>query len=243
MNASEIAADIKSYCIANQNDELVRKYSRYFKDGCYDAWGLDHDQIYLKLNEILADISLSFKTAVAAGKILLHSGKYEEVFFAILIFKYFYSEYDKTTLAKIADIYDLGVRNWAHSDHICGELFRPMLKDKIIQYTDLEPWLTAENKFRRRSVPVACINLLKTTKDYQPLLNFIEPLMQDSEREVHQGVGWFLREAWKLKPNQVEPFLIKYKNTAPRLIFQYATEKMTKEQKELYRKEKTTKNK
>jgi len=46
------------------------------------------------------------------------------------------------------------------------------------------------------------------------------------------------REAWKLRPEQVEQFLLKWKDTAPRLIFQYATEKMTAENKISFRKEK-----
>ena len=46
------------------------------------------------------------------------------------------------------------------------------------------------------------IELLKTTTDYANLFAFIEPLMLDSERMVHQGLGWFLREAWKLKKKE-----------------------------------------
>jgi 3-methyladenine DNA glycosylase AlkD len=69
-------------------------------------------------------------------------------------------------------------------------------------------------------------------------ISFIEPLMTDKEREVHQGVGWFLREAWKIEPAPVEEFLLKYKDTAPRLIFQYATEKMTAEGKSRFRRSK-----
>jgi len=52
---------------------------------------------------------------------------------------------------------------------------------------------------------------------------------------VHQGVGWFLREAWKIRPKETESFLLKYKDTSPRLIFQYATEKMTPKQKLRFR--------
>jgi hypothetical protein len=36
----------------------------------------------------------------------------------------------------------------------------------------------------------------------------------------------------------VNAFLLRYKDTAPRLIFQYATEKTTPEQKQRFRKEK-----
>ena len=63
-------------------------------------------------------------------------------------------------------------------------------------------------------------------------------MMMDPEREVHQGLGWFLREAWKKQPEPTELFLLKWKNTAPRLIFQYATEKMTPEGKQKFRKQK-----
>jgi 3-methyladenine DNA glycosylase AlkD len=79
---------------------------------------------------------------------------------------------------------------------------------------------------------------MKETKKVQEYVNFIEPLMMDPEREVHQGVGWFLREAWKIQPAPVEEFLLKYKDTAARLIFQYATEKMDSEQKERFRRTK-----
>ena len=41
----------------------------------------------------------------------------------------------------------------------------------------------------------------------------------DPEREVHQGVGWFLREAWKIEPLPVEEFLLKYKETAAKTDF------------------------
>ena len=50
--------------------------------------------------------------------------------------------------------------------------------------------------------------------------------MMDPERVVQQGLGWFLRETWKKHPKAVEAFLLEWKDRSPRLIFQYATEKM-----------------
>jgi 3-methyladenine DNA glycosylase AlkD len=111
-------------------------------------------------------------------------------------------------------------------------------KKEIITYPDLDTWRTGKNKFQRRAVPVSLIKELKKISDYQPYLDFIEPMMMDPEREVHQGLGWFLREAWKRQPQQIEPFLYKWKNKAARLVFQYATEKMTPAEKQRYRKEK-----
>jgi 3-methyladenine DNA glycosylase AlkD len=103
---------------------------------------------------------------------------------------------------------------------------------------DFRPWLRSEYKFQRRCVPVTLIKSLKTTDDFKLLFDFIEPLMKDPEREVHQGTGWFLREAWKIKREVTEKYLFRHRNTAPRLIIQYATEKMSKDERLRYRKEK-----
>jgi 3-methyladenine DNA glycosylase AlkD len=82
-------------------------------------------------------------------------------------------------------------------------------------------------KYQRRAVPVSMLGLVKKGDDVRPLLEFIRPMMLDPERVVHQGLGWFLREAWKKQPKPVEAFLLEYKDAAARLIFQYATEKMS----------------
>jgi 3-methyladenine DNA glycosylase AlkD len=85
-------------------------------------------------------------------------------------------------------------------------------------------------------VPVTLIKVLKIHKNFNELFNFIACLMSDPEREVHQGTGWFLREAWKVNPEETELFLIKWKDISPRLIIQYATEKMTPDHKVKFRK-------
>ena len=68
---------------------------------------------------------------------------------------------------------------------------------------------------------------------------FIDTLMMDTEREVHQGLDWFLRKCWKRNRRITEDFLMKWKNDCARLIIQYATEKMTKEERLGFRKDKT----
>ena len=50
--------------------------------------------------------------------------------------------------------------------------------------------------------------------------------------------GLYEEIKWKIKKDDTESFLLKWKNEAPRVIFQYATEKMTKEEKQKFRKEK-----
>jgi 3-methyladenine DNA glycosylase AlkD len=88
------------------------------------------------------------------------------------------------------------------------------------------------------------IKYLKNEPPINSLLDFIDPLMMDEEKVVRQGLGWFLRKAWKKHPAPVEKFLLKWKDKCGRLIIQYATEKMKPKDKEKFRKNKkfTTNN-
>ncbi len=101
----------------------------------------------------------------------------------------------------------------------------------------MKDWRVSPSRWTRRAVPVSLLALIKTVEP-SLLLEFVEPMMLDQERVVHQGLGWFLRELWKKHPTEVEELLLKYKNISARLIFQYATEKMTKEQKLRFSKDK-----
>jgi len=144
-------------------------------------------------------------------------------------------QFTPETFQRIGGWLEHGVRNWAHSDVICGELLVPCLKTRVTRRSAMSSWRDSETKWMRRAVPVALLSLLDGSVKTETLLRFVRPLMEDKERVVHQGVGWFSREAWKRDPAPVETFLMEWKDTAPRLIFQYATEKMTADQKARYR--------
>jgi len=237
MKATELYEEIRSYCRANANQAVVKKYSRYFKEG-YDAYGLTREQLEGKVASLMGDKRVNMKLVLSASRLLVKSGKYEETSFAILLLKGSSEQFTPETFEEIGKWFEIGIVNWGHTDVICGLLISQFFKKNIISLDTLSDWRTAANKYQRRAVPVAMIELLKSTKDYAPLFAFIEPLMTDEQRVVHQGLGWFLREAWKLKRKETEAFLLKWKDEAPRLIFQYATEKMTAKEKERFRKDK-----
>ncbi len=237
MRAKELCEDIRSYCRDNADEAVVKKYSRYFKEG-YDAYGVSRDKFDGKVESLLSEGSVNMKLVLTASRRLVRSGKYEETSFAIRLLKEFPEKFDAGTFAQIEKWFEIGIVNWAHTDVICGDLISQFLERDIVPLEALSQWRTAKNKFQRRAVPVALISRLKSTSDYTPLFTFVEPLMQDPQRVVHQAMGWFLREAWKLRAKQTETFLLKWKNDAPRLIFQYATEKMTPQQKKRFKREK-----
>ena len=237
MKATELFEEIRKYCKANADEAVVKKYSRFFKEG-YDAYGLTREKLEDKVGSILTDKKVNLKLVLSTSRLLVKSGKYEETSFAILLLKEFSEQFTAGTFKEIGKWFDIGIINWGHTDVICGMIIAEFFERKIITLDALVDWRTSKNKFQRRAVPVAMIEILKDTANYKSLFGFIEPLMLDEERMVRQGLGWFLREAWKIRKQETEAFLLKWKDKAPRLIYQYATEKMTSEEKKRFKKEK-----
>lgn len=233
---STAVAEIRAFCQANADPAVVKKYAKYFKEG-YDGYGIDKEvwkahgtRFYDKYRG-----QLDLAGFLRLGNRLFESGKYEEGSFAIVSVRPFLREFTAQSFQGVGEWLEKGVRNWAHTDVICGELLSPCLKSGAVPYAELESWRESSSRWKRRAVPVALLSLISRVET-SALLAFIRPLMMDSERVVHQGLGWFLRETWKKDPVPVEEFLLEWKDRAARLIFQYATEKMTAEQKARFRK-------
>jgi len=232
-----LAAAIREYCEAHANPTQAARYGRYFTEG-YDAWGIDgknplwNEQIktWFAQNQ-----KLGLKGFLKLGEHLFAHGKYEEALVAIHFLGSYHDTIDAAVLPGIAKWFEAGVRNWAHTDVLCGMVLSPALQAKKFPLAGLATWKQSPLKFQRRAVPVAMLGLLKTKAKTKPLLQFVTPLMRDPEKVVQQGLGWFLREAWKRDHGPVEEFLLKHKDEAPRIIIQYATEKMKPEQKALYK--------
>jgi hypothetical protein len=238
--AEELVAEIQAFCIANQDSKKAQRYTRFFREG-YDAWGLDKDHAFYtqKRPEWLERYrDLGLRGFFKAAEMLFATGKYEEGAAAIWFVIQLRDQFDAGMTGCLARFFRAGIRNWAHTDVLSGEVIAPLLADGRIELSSLAVWRESDLKFQRRAVPVSMLGLLKSQRPIRPLLDFLRPLMLDRERVVQQGLGWFLREAWKKYPKPVETFLKEWKDESPRLIFQYATEKMSPELRARFRRRK-----
>jgi 3-methyladenine DNA glycosylase AlkD len=239
--AQRLTAEVREYCAAHADPSKTQKWQRYFTEG-FDAWGLldPKDPLFnAKQAEWFEKYSgLGLRGFLKTGELLFTSGKYEEGSLAIRLLKEYRDEIDSRAVAGLAKWFKAGIGNWAHTDVLCGELISPLLQCGRVGLEALAPWRESKLKYQRRAVPVVMLGLLKCGGEIQPLLEFIRPLLMDEERVVHQGLGWFLREAWKKHPKPVEAFLLEYRDSAPRLIFQYATEKMKPAERARFRRQK-----
>jgi hypothetical protein len=251
--ARTVFQQIHEFCVRKADAAQAAKYARFFTEG-YDPYGLTDKDPEWKANR--SKWTEMMRTAGAGAlfdccDLLVATGKYEEASLAILMVSDL-PEFDSPEafqriarwfIAPEGSEYPKGIRNWAHGDVLCGEVLSRYLRAKVIGIEDLVAWRDSAHKFQRRAVPVTfCTPMnssrtwLDSAKSYAPLFRLLEPLMSDKERVVQQGAGWLLREAWKRDAKQTEPFLMRFKDTAPRLIYQYATEKMDKAAREKFRK-------
>jgi len=237
MSPSELINEIRTYCTEHADAERALKSQRYFKEA-FIGYGLNAPQIYAKVKELLKSNEFALPTVLEAAPILMKSRKYEEITFALLLLDGKWKQFTPETFHIIGNWFNFSIHNWAHADTLGMFILPKFLDKKILEMNDFSPWIDSPFKFQRRCVPVTLIKHIKKTRQVMPSILFVEKLMTDPEREVHQGIGWFLREAWKISPAEVELFLEKWKDTAPRLIFQYACEKMTAENKLRFRRKK-----
>jgi 3-methyladenine DNA glycosylase AlkD len=238
MKVNEIYEDFTNFCRNNSDPNIVKKYSRFFTEG-YDAYGVDSKLLESTLKEKIEFYKdkLSIKDVLELCTLFYKSGKYEEGGIAMWFMRAFSKNFKKNHINSIKEWLDKYITNWAHTDILSGEVISTFLTNDIIKLSDIENWKISKSKWTRRAVPVSLIKTIKKEK-VSVLLKFIDPLIEDDEKVVQQGLGWFLREAWKKEPKEVEKYLLKIKDYSPRLIIQYATEKMNKAQKAKYKKTK-----
>ena len=239
MSINKLLAEIKNFYTDNADEKIVKKYAKFFVEG-YDPYGVDPKlmvpQRELWLNKYKDE--LGFEGILKLSDLLVKSGKYEEAFTAFFFAKSFSDQFNPMTLEKFGQWLESDIKNWAHTDSLCGDILPQFILKNIVSLDAFSDWRKSDSKWQRRAVPVTMIKLLKTKIPIKSLLDFIGPLMLDEEKVVHQGLGWFLREAWKLYPKPAEAFLLKWKDKCARLIIQYATEKMSAKEKLRFRKSK-----
>jgi len=233
--------EIREFCESNSDPEIIKKFLKYFKEG-YDGYGIDKDVAEKQLDKWIEQWKdeMTIENYLTLGDELIKHGRYDEKNLAITFLKTKREDFSKDTFIRIGKWFNYGINNWATTDVLCWFVISSLLIDKVIDFDDLKSWNIAQSEWKRRAVPVALVELNKIKKDLQPddAIEIIEPLMLDDSEYVQKGIGTLLRELWKKYPAQIEDFLMKWKDQCGRLIIQYSTEKMDKEYRKKFRKNK-----
>ncbi len=238
MNKLELKhKEIINFCIANADDSVVKKYSRYFTEG-YDGYGIDTKIFKSQIKKWLGSWKneMTISDYLDLGDLLVSTGKFEEASYAISLIASKKDEFSTETFDRIGNWLENGIRNWGNTDELCMLVLSEFIYNKIIEPKDFINWTKSESKWKRRAVPVTFVETIKKGHNPEPILSVIEKLMEDKEEDVQKGVGTLLREIWKKQPEIAEEFLLKWKDKCGRKVIQYATEKMDKDSKAKFKK-------
>jgi 3-methyladenine DNA glycosylase AlkD len=232
----KIEGEIRRFLKANADQAIVKKYARYFKEG-YDPYGVASEILSPKVDEWfkICEEKLDLRQFLSLCDRLLSSGKYEEGSIAIHFMVRLKDRYNKSLFNTVGKWFERYISNWAHCDEVCRSIVYEFLVNKIIEFKDLLAWTGSPHRWKRRAAPVTLVKVLEKDGSVPQALQIARKLILDPEKVVQQGTGWLLREAWKKSPRRVEDFLYKWKDQAPRLIIQYATEKIDKEKRKKFR--------
>lgn len=236
----KIERDIRRFLKANADKAIVKKYGIYFKEG-YDPYGVPFEKLDSKIDEWFSTYQekLDRKQLLALCENLLRTGKYEEVSIALAFMARLRKKYNKTLFNTVGKWFERYIINWAHCDGACHTIVYAFLADKVVDFKDLLLWADSPYRWKRRAAAVTMVKDFYKggTGNVARALRVSRKLILDPEKVVQQGVGWLLREAWKKSPKRAEDFLLKWKDQAPRLIIQYATEKIDKDKRKKFRRE------
>jgi 3-methyladenine DNA glycosylase AlkD len=227
---------IHDFCVENTNPANIAKYSKYFKEG-FDGYGIDQKAFEQQRDQWIADwhSEMTLNDYLDLSDVIVKQGKYEEISFAISFIKSERKNYTAESFDRIGNWFEHNITNWATTDVLCMLVLSGFLIDKVVTIDKLSSWGASTSEWQRRTVPVTLNELIKNGLKPIDAFPAIRPLMPDDSQYVQKGIGTLLRGLWKLYPDEVEPFLLEWKDQCGRLIIQYATEKMDKEYRKKFR--------
>ncbi len=126
------------------------------------------------------------------------------------------------------------VENWEHADalsYLYSILFE---RYPNLVLPTLKKWNRSTNPWKQRMSIVSLIYYASPKRKAPPVklvLEMVEPLITSYDAYVKKGVGWTLRESYKLYPKETFAFLKKHVHALSAISFSYATERVTKEEK------------
>lgn len=124
------------------------------------------------------------------------------------------------------------VTGWGDCDDFCTHAFGELLSQNNELFTQVLKWTEHPDFFVRRAAAVILIYPIKHNK-YENINPFLisDALMNDNHHLVLKGYGWMLKVLSEYNQSDVYEYLVKNKNTMPRVSYRYALEKFNRELK------------
>jgi 3-methyladenine DNA glycosylase AlkD len=135
------------------------------------------------------------------------------------------------------------IENWWHSDayskinaNILEYALRNDKEKEVLKY--FIKWNKSDNSWARRQSIVSLLyyaNSREIYMNYETLIGFVKNLLYDEKYYVQKGVGWTIREIYRLFPEKTKKFLMENAANIHPDAWQASTEKLEKSFKDRMR--------
>ena len=125
------------------------------------------------------------------------------------------------------------IENWWHADHL-SKIYARMLDRQKLLLKDFQYWAKHGNQWQKRLSLTSLLfyaNYPQNPLQADTLLSQIEMLIDDTHYYVQKGLGWSLRETYKLYPQNTFEFMRVYAKQISTVAFSQAIEKLSEEEK------------
>jgi 3-methyladenine DNA glycosylase AlkD len=203
-----------------------------------DSFGYGHkiSDIEKIVKKIYTKRECSFDIALNVFKLLFKSNIHEEKFAAVFFLNLFKKYFTVQTIDFFYEGISKHCDSWAICDSTCIRVIGPFLGKKGNQdlaKKTINTWANDDNLWIRRASMVIMLKIVMMRKEFDKIFVFklVEHMLQYPEDYIHKGIGWLLKTCSNYEPDTIYDYLIKNKNTFPRLILRYASEKLSKEKR------------
>jgi 3-methyladenine DNA glycosylase AlkD len=123
------------------------------------------------------------------------------------------------------------IRNWADHDALVHYLIAPMIASTSKRATIVFRWAKSRDRWHRRAACVALIQGARRKMFFPEITRLSNFLLCDKDDMVQKGLGWLLRETAKFDAQRTLPYLMRIRDSAPRLVLRTACETLSRRAK------------
>lgn len=179
---------------------------------------------------ILREQSLDYLMKVADA--LFHGNILEEKVFAVFLLEKLTAQLGDKDF-QVFESWLMRVSTWADHDGLASYLLGPMLASEPKRSARVFVWAKNKNRWHRRAAAVALIRGARVGLFEEEIIRISNLLLSDEDDMVQKGLGWLLREWTRDFPERAVPYLMKIRDSAPRLVLRTACEKLSGTQKKV----------
>ena len=121
------------------------------------------------------------------------------------------------------------INNWAKCDTFCNHTVAAFIEKYPEHIERLKTWTKSQNRWLRRAAAVTLILPARKGNFLMDVFEIADSLLVDKDDLVQKGYGWMIREAGKMRQQEVFDYIMKKKAVMPRTALRYAIEKMPEE--------------